>query len=104
MPGRTFPSRYSSEAPPPVLICDILSAKPSCFTAAALSPPPIMVVHLPYTSASACATAIVPLASVGFSKTPIGPFQTTALAPATFSAYSLRVFSPISIPIMSAGL
>ncbi len=35
-PGRSFPSKNSKEAPPPVEICVILSPKPSWFTAAAL--------------------------------------------------------------------
>ena len=37
MPGSTLPSNSSREAPPPVEMCVILSAKPSCCTAAALS-------------------------------------------------------------------
>ena len=42
-PGSSLPSRNSRDAPPPVLMWVILSAKPSCSTAAALSPPPTMV-------------------------------------------------------------
>ncbi len=30
MPGRTLPSKSSSDAPPPVEMCVILSANPSC--------------------------------------------------------------------------
>ena len=56
------PSRYSSEAPPPVEIWVILSPKPNCCTAAAESPPPMMVTAS--VSASAFATAIVPAANV----------------------------------------
>ena len=41
MPGSSRPSRNSREAPPPVEMCVILSAKPSFSTAAAESPPPI---------------------------------------------------------------
>ena len=102
IPGSRVPSRYSSEAPPPVEMWLILSPKPSCCTAAALSPPPMMVVAS--VSASALATAMVPAASTGFSKTPIGPFHTTVLASFTASAYSSRVLGPISIPIRSAGI
>ena len=47
-------------------------------TAAAESPPPIIVVAS--ISASACATAIVPLAKFDISNTPIGPFHTTVFA------------------------
>ena len=45
---------------------------------------PIMVIAS--VSASAFATAIVPLARIGFSNTPIGPFHTTVLADFTASA------------------
>ena len=48
------------------IIWDILSANPSWFTAAALSPPPIIVVAS--VSAKAFATAIVPFARIGFGK------------------------------------
>lgn len=30
-PGRIFPSKSSRDAPPPVEMCDILSASPACF-------------------------------------------------------------------------
>ena len=43
IPGSSRPSRNSREAPPPVEMWVILSAKPSCSQAAALSPPPTMV-------------------------------------------------------------
>jgi hypothetical protein len=39
-PGSFLPSRNSSEAPPPVEMCVILSATPEAFTAATESPPP----------------------------------------------------------------
>ena len=61
-PGSSLPSRNSREAPPPVEMWLILSAKPSWFTAAAESPPPMMVVAS--VSASALATAMVPFARV----------------------------------------
>ena len=44
IPGSFFPSRNSSDAPPPVEMCVILSANPAFSTAAAESPPPIIVV------------------------------------------------------------
>ena len=59
-PGKSFPSRNSSEAPPPVEMCVILSPKPRLLTAAAESPPPMIVVAS--VSAKALATAIVPAA------------------------------------------
>ena len=43
-PGSSLPSRNSREAPPPVEIWLILSPNPIWFTAAAESPPPIIVV------------------------------------------------------------
>ena len=80
----------------------ILSANPSWLQAAAESPPPMIVVAS--VSASAFATAIVPLASVGFSNTPIGPFQTTVLASLAAVAKSSCVLGPISRPSLSAGI
>src|SRR5699024_11198276 len=67
-PGSSLPSRNSREAPPPVEMWLILSPNPSWLTAAAESPPPIMVVAS--VSARALATAIVPFARTGFSNTP----------------------------------
>ena len=43
MPGSVWPSRNSRDAPPPVEMCEILSAFPDRMTAAAESPPPTMV-------------------------------------------------------------
>ena len=97
-----MPSRNSREAPPPVEMWLILSPSPIWLTAAAESPPPMIVIASDLASASA--TASVPAASVGFSNTPIGPFHTTVLADATASAKSLRVLGPISQPSRSAGI
>lgn len=41
--GHTLPSRSSREAPPPVEMWLILSARPAFSTAATESPPPMMV-------------------------------------------------------------
>ena len=85
MPGRTFPSRNSNVAPPPVEMCEILSDSPVFFNAAMESPPPTMLVApASVASATAFATASVPLANSSHSKTPIGPFQMIVFAP--FSA------------------
>ena len=65
-------------APPPVEMCVMRSATPAFSIAAIESPPPTMVV--PFTSATACATPIVPCANASISNTPIGPFQTTVFA------------------------
>ena len=72
------------------------------FTAAALSPPPIIVVAS--VSASAFATAMVPFASTGFSNTPIGPFHTTVFADLTALAKSSCVLGPMSSPSISEGI
>ena len=60
IPGSSRPSRNSREAPPPVEIWVILSAKPNFSIAAAESPPPM--IEIAPESATAVATAIVPLA------------------------------------------
>ena len=70
IPGRTLPSRNSRDAPPAGGDVGHLVAKPSVLTAAAESPPPMMVVAS--VSARDLATAMVPFARVGFSNTPIG--------------------------------
>src|SRR5437764_1316522 len=95
-PGSIRPPRNSSDAPPPVEICVILSATFAFFTAAIESPPPIIVV--PLTLATAQATALVPSAKPSISKTPIGPFQTTVFASAICDLYSVIVFGPMSTP------
>src|SRR5438128_48710 len=72
-PGSSLPSSNSSEAPPPVEINVILSARPACLTAVTESPPPIIVVAPDCAIASAI--AIVPSPNSGISKTPMGPFH-----------------------------
>src|SRR6266513_5591677 len=72
-PGSSLPSSNSSEAPPPVEINVILSARPACLTAVTESPPPL-IVEAP-DCAIASAIAIVPSPNSGISKTPIGPFH-----------------------------
>ena len=94
MPGRTLPSNNSKDAPPPVEMWLIFSLKPICVTAAALSPPPMIVVAL--LSAIACAIAFVPTANAGFSNTPMGPFQMTVAASAMTEEYNLTVSGPMS--------
>src|SRR6266566_2354788 len=101
-PGSRWPSRYSRLAPPPVEMCEKSpGAKPSRRTAAAESPPPITV--SPCTALTASATALVPAANAGNSKTPTGPFQKTVFASASFEANSSLVAGPISTPSRSAG-
>src|SRR4051812_16442383 len=74
-PGSFLPSRNSSEAPPPVEMCVILSATPEAWIAATESPPPTIEVALEF-SATAWAMCIVPWAKGASSKTPMGPFHT----------------------------
>src|SRR6202040_1546367 len=73
-PGSVLPSRYSSDAPPPVEMCEKPSSdRPSARTAAAESPPP--TTEKASEPISACATAFVPPEKASNSNTPIGPFQ-----------------------------
>src|SRR5205823_8117896 len=77
-PGSSLPSSNSSDAPPPVEMQVIFSARPACLTAVTESPPPIIVVAPDCAIASAI--AIVPSPNSGISKTPIGPFHKTVSA------------------------
>src|SRR5216683_2247348 len=82
-PGRTRPSRNSSEAPPPVETWVILSAAPACSTVAAESPPPMIVVAPALVrSANISIIALVPLAKAGHSATPSVPLKTIVCASA----------------------
>src|SRR4029077_13958929 len=80
-PGNLRPPRNSSDAPPPVEMCEIFPATPDCCTAATESPPPTIDVA-PESVAFATAFAIssVPWANAGISNPPIGPFQTMVFA------------------------
>src|SRR5204863_1694140 len=102
-PGNCFPSRNSSDAPPPVEMWEILSATPAAFTAETESPPPTIEVA-PAFSATACATLNVPLAKGDISKTPMGPFQTIVAARETSSENSSMDSGPISRPIRLSGM
>src|SRR5208283_1910138 len=102
-PGSFLPSRNSSDAPPPVEMCVILSATPAAFTAATLSPPPTMETAAPF-SATASAIFFVPLANASISNTPMGPFHTIVRAIAISLANSSTDFGPMSSAIMSWGI
>src|SRR4029434_1034203 len=93
-PGSTRPSRYSSDAPPPVDTCVICVATPAFLTALALSPPPMTVVAP--VVANSLAMANVPSANLGNSNTPIGPFHTTNLARLSTSPNCAMRFVPMS--------
>src|SRR5205807_6224742 len=104
-PGSLRPPRNSGDAPPPVEICEILSATPDWRTAATESPPPIIEVAPPVVaSATALAISRVPFAKAGISNTPIGPFHTIVFAPAIFCLYVSMVFGPMSKPIQPSGV
>src|SRR5690606_23096056 len=97
MPGKVLPSRYSSEAPPPVEMCENTSSgRPSARTAAAESPPPTTLKASE--STIACATPRVPSANGASSNTPIGPFQNTVAAPESTSANAATDAGPMSRP------
>src|SRR5579859_6420453 len=102
-PGRGFPSRNSSDAPPPVETCESLSSSPA--TAAAESPPPTMVTApLAPASTSAFATARVPTSNGGVSKTPIGPFHKIVLALRIRARKSAAVAWSMSKTAQPAGM
>src|SRR6185369_17848980 len=102
-PGSGLPSRYSSEAPPPVeMWVNPSSGMPSARTAAAESPPPTTV--RPSTFVIASATPRVPTANGASSKTPIGPFQNTVRAPSSADENVATLWGPMSSPIRSAGI
>src|ERR1035437_499268 len=84
-PGRTWPSRNSRLAPPPVLMKVTLSPNLALFNASTRSPPPMMLLAPLFCvkSATARATAKVPSANRLSSNKPIGPFQRMVLALAT---------------------
>src|SRR6202049_4819587 len=92
-PGSSIPARNSSDAPPPVEICEILSATPALCTAFSESPPP--TTETAPDSATAFATPTVPLSNGCISKTPIGPFQMMVLADLMTCSYWARVAGPI---------
>src|SRR5579859_1550079 len=100
-PGSSIPARNSSEAPPPVEICEILSETPADLTAFSESPPP--TTDTAPDCATALAIATVPLSNGGFSNTPIGPFQIIVFAPAIAFENSSIVLGPISTPILPSG-
>ena len=100
-PGSSLPSRSSSDSPPPVETHDTRSARPSSVSARTESPPPTTVNA--FASATACATAFVPSAKRGHSKTPIGPFQNTVRAERIRSPKVSRVTGPMSRPSQPSG-
>src|SRR5262249_25638821 len=93
-PGSVAPEMNSNDAPPPVEMWLILSAKPDSSTASTDSPPP--TTETASLSATARAMAIVPLANASFSNTPIGPFQKMIRARFSSAAYAATVFGPMS--------
>src|SRR5579859_3533327 len=84
-PGSSIPARNSSDAPPPVEMCEILSATPADLMAFSESPPPTTLTAPE--AATAFASATVPLSNGGISNTPIGPFQMMVFAPAIACEY-----------------
>src|ERR1035441_6339939 len=101
-PGNSIPARNSSDAPPPVETCEILSATPAALMAFSESPPP--TTEIAPEVATALARATVPLSNGGFSKIPMGPFQITVLAPAITWEKAAIVLGPISTAILPSGV
>mmetsp|Transcript_22827 Transcript_22827/g.58112 ORF Transcript_22827/g.58112 Transcript_22827/m.58112 type:complete len:313 (-) Transcript_22827:909-1847(-) len=104
-PGSTLPSSSSRDAPPPVDTWEILEATPACSAAATESPPPMMVVQ-PWgvRPARVLAMEMVPVANLGNSNTPMGPFHTTVLASFSASLKVLMESGPMSRPIQPSGM
>src|ERR1700728_4168158 len=84
-PGSSIPARNSSDAPPPVEICEIRSATPADLIAFSESPPPTTLTAPDH--ATAFASATVPRSNGGTSNTPIAPLQPLVpAAPTEFSS------------------
>src|SRR3978361_804416 len=104
-PGNTLPSMYSSNAPPPVETYDTFSPKPRLLIAEAESPPPINE-NPPFSVAFTTALAMdsVPVAKLGNSNTPIGPFHIIVLEDSTTLENSSIDFGPMSSPSHASGM
>mmetsp|Transcript_62773 Transcript_62773/g.173652 ORF Transcript_62773/g.173652 Transcript_62773/m.173652 type:complete len:261 (-) Transcript_62773:564-1346(-) len=105
-PGRTFPSRSSSEAPPPVEMWLMSPARPDNSVAATESPPPMMVMA-PFSlvkSAKMLTRSKVPAENFSNSKTPMGPFMMMVLHEERASFCSAVVLGPLSRPIQPSGI
>ena len=74
MPGSVFPSRNSSDAPPPVDMCVKCCIRFSVCIASTVDPPPANVKASVF-RAIACATSTVPALNDFHSKSPTGPFH-----------------------------
>src|SRR5436190_8570855 len=101
IPGRSLPSRSSSAAPPPVDAHETRSVRPSSFNARIESAPP--TTENASAPATASATAFVPAANRGHSKTPIGPFQKIVLDSESSLPKRSRVSGPMSSPSQPPG-
>merc|ERR1719343_189526 len=103
-PGRTLPSRSSSEAPPPVLQWVTLVSVSYFLQAVAVSPPPITVTApLPVTSTILSIIDLVPASNLPISKTPIGPFHTIVFDLAMAAAFLAIDSGPQSKPMKPSG-
>mmetsp|Transcript_4754 Transcript_4754/g.12016 ORF Transcript_4754/g.12016 Transcript_4754/m.12016 type:complete len:231 (+) Transcript_4754:466-1158(+) len=101
MPGRTLPSRSSSEAPPPVETCVTLTSVSYFLQHVAVSPPPItVIVPAAVTSTIVSIMLLVPFSKEAISNTPIGPFQMIVFALLIAASFSLMVSGPQSRPII----
>lgn len=105
-PGNFLPSTNSSEAPPPVLTWDNLSAEPLIFLRrATVSPPPATEVDPFYVAAMMLSNIVnEPLAKGSISKTPYGPFQKIVLERAITSLLAATVLGPMSRPSQPSSI
>src|SRR3954454_13562879 len=101
-PGSSLPSSSSRLAPPPVETHVIRAASPSSLSARTESAPPTTENDASF-AATASATAFVPSANRGHSKTPMGPFQKIVRASERKPANRSRVSGPMSRPSQPSG-
>src|SRR5262245_13881435 len=102
MPGSRWPSRNSTEAPPPVDRWPNPPSSPNRPTPARRSPPPTTVYA--FVPAIAVATPRVPAPNGSSSYTPIGPAHMIVFASAIVRANSSTDLGPMSRPIRSPGI
>jgi len=96
-PGNLIPCKNSRDAPPPVDTYVTSFSLPRLRTKLAVSPPPITEIAPSLVfSMTLFRIPSLPLAKLGNSKTPIGPFQKIELARSIACPNSSTVLGPLS--------
>lgn len=100
-----MPSKSSRDAPPPVDTCDTSDSVFHLAQQDAVSPPPMIDTQPAFVEATtASISPLVPVAKLGNSNTPGGPFHTIILARAIGAANNSRDFGPTSNPKQPSGM